>query len=314
MKNYFVLIFILFFSYSKSYCLQEFMATSAIDLTTSNSVKLLAWQNLTFDGNNNVLFCRNYKQPLFILEARAQLFFQNITIDNVSSTTFQVSEGASVIFGKNCFINIMQDIVLSSFNIMGDLTISGNKKTVSTNAEQPVTVGVEGKLALKNCRFKLTNEESLKMDSSATMIIDNSELILGVKSYTFAQGILQICNDVLIKNGCKDSHKVEVNFGQNCILRIMLFSTLKVPFSISFGLQNKDTKILFESMDSNMFFDGCSVNFGIDGYTFDKGRLLINDVVFFTANETFDLNVSNALDIKVLGGSKLVTNARVRYF
>lgn len=315
MNNYSVFIYILFFLHPKIYCLQEtFIADCAIDLTTNNVVKVLAGQSLTFDGNNNVVFCRNYKEPLFILEANSQLIFQNITIENVYSNTFRVAEGASIIFSKNCFMRLMQDICVSAFNIIGDLTISSNKKMVSVNADQSIKVGDGGTLSFKGSRLRLMGDQSLKIDSLATMIMDNSEFIIGVKSYTFTQGLLKVCNDVLIKNGCKDAHKVEVNFGSNCTLRIMLFSTLKIPFSISFGLQNKNTKILFESTDSNMFLDGCKINFGTNGYTFDNGCLLINDTVFFTANETFDLNVSNALDIKILRGAKLVTNARVRYF
>lgn len=262
--------------------------------------------NVTINGRGFYLLCENSNNKIFDLQENSTLTFKNILIKNFNINNFKFENNSKVIFDENCSISLKYHQTLTQQTpiiISGQLLVAGNDSQI-TFQSQSCKILKNAKLIIQRCHLKQLGPQSIDMHDSSILVLDNSQVSFFLNTL-FSQGSLKLKNKVLFTSSNPKTALTKVAFQNNVKIEIEKESTLLIPPSIIIAFVDETVQLLFSDNTSSIFLDSCEVEVGNNGFTFNKGTIVINDLVKFTSPFYAPVIFKENL-VKILPGSNLM--------
>ncbi len=319
--------------------------TTNFDITESSR---LIFENPTafirkieLDGRGYTIRLPTTASKYFIMDPNVHVIFKNVVLRGFNPDVIDWASGTKMSFGEGTTLELSCPINLDrSFSVVGRTCIDGRGARINLLHDDALLVEPHANLIIRNAtvigasggpfgRLRVTEKSA----APTFITLQDSGLALD-ENYTFSNGCLGVSSDAKIYGRDK-----VFSFTSTGSIVIDPNSTLTLDHSITFSYApsiqpwghnhyaSSKERIVFSDPSSTLHLNGCTLYSTHTGIRLKDGRILVQDDVQFisvagidegpyghgAAQDGEEIEIFDSVQIKILSGSVLSINGKVRY-
>ncbi len=309
-------------------------------IVISNSSLPPSAQTVTIDGSGCAWTLPSSGQVITIAD-NVTVTFTNVVIKNFSLARFYIGASASVYFGDGVILELgpaFGDTVfdgVSSLKGSGNVVVRGGGNIVRVEDGGIVQSGIGKVLTLENMTLLCQGAASPISCTDRDALIKLKNVVVkcrggnGATSWNWNRGSILVDGICEVEGVVSDQADglVSWDWSSTGTLKILSGASLKFGRLLNFRYQPADEflagqdlaykkrRIVFEDPSSTLICDGCMLTATSLGMAFDKGNLVINNLVNVNCStvEDHSLELGSALNVEILAGSIFDIDGVVNY-
>lgn len=284
--------------------------------------------DMVLDGRGLFIYCASSGTPLIHVNDGKNAVLKNIVLKDFEPGHVQLGVGSTLIFGDHVKIELPENIDLNTtWSFVGGVsTIDGRGSRVSLNYQPAIMVDHGTTLVLHNVGISglagagdddyITSSNNLRCLGHDSVICAHDVKFVLSSDFTFTCGNIDVQDEVHIEGrGSKFIYSSPDD------LTITSNSTLFLERGLTFSYESTSTtapkeRIVFQESSSRLYLDGCTFHATTTGVKFQKGTLVVDDLVNLESEATSTMDaivLDSGLSIEILGSATLSMDGYLTY-